>query len=239
MYERSNRLIHTVEQLSDEASYDQLFLPYRDGEALPSEEELKEIVEICRAILFPGFYGKERISRQTLRFHTGVQADKLHTLLTRQIYAALCFSDKRYAQFSEEEISGKAEEMSETFIATLPGLRHYLTTDVEAAFAHDPAAGSPGEEIFWNPAIRAITNYRIAHNLYRLDVPFIPRMITEMAHSETGIDIHPAARIGCFFAIRHGTGRVIGETAVIGDRVTLTGAGMYSLLTIEDEGASI
>jgi serine O-acetyltransferase len=236
---RSNKLTDTVELLSNDASYNQLFLPYRDGEALPSDEELREIVEVCRSILFPGFYGEGRISRQTLRYHTGVHVDKLHILLTRQIYAALCFSDKAYADCTEEEISLKAGELSETFITTLPSLRYYLMTDVEAAFANDPAAGSPGEEIFLNPAIRAMTNYRIAHQLYLLGIPFIPRMIMETAHSETGIDIHPAANIGCYFTIRHGTGRVIGETSVIGDRITLVGAGMYSLLTIEDEGASI
>ncbi len=211
----------TIDQLSDEDSYKQLFHPYKDEEALPSEDILKVIVELCRAVIFPGYYGMARISKQTIRFHTGVNVERLHCILSKQIYAGLCFSDKSCASSPEDEISEKAESLSEAFIATLPELRRLLTTDVEAMFNNDPAAQNPGEVIFCYPGVRAITNHRIAHQLYKLNVPFIPRMIAEMAHSETGIDIHPGARIGHHFSIDHGTGTVIGETSIIGNHVRI------------------
>lgn len=215
-------LSDTVQKLSDEASYKQLFQAYnKKEEALPSGEVLKEIVELCRAILYPGYYGNARVNKQTIHYHTGVNVETLHALLSRQIYAGLCFSDSTCASLTETEIMEKAEALSEAFIATLPELRRILTTDVEATFYNDPAAQNPGEVLFCYPGIRAITNYRIAHQLYISGVPFIPRMISEMAHSETGIDIHPGARIGHHFAIDHGTGTVIGETSIIGNYVRI------------------
>ncbi len=209
----------TVEKLSDEASYKRLFHAYRDEEALPSGEVLEKIVDLCRAILFPGYYGNARISKQTIRFHTGVNVETLHALLSGQIYAGLCFAGTSCAACVEDRILAEAEAVSESFIATLPEIRGLLATDVEAAFNGDPAARDRGEVIFCYPGFRAIGNYRIAHQLFRLGVPYIPRMITEMAHSETGIDIHPGARIGHHFSIDHGTGTVIGETSVIGNHV--------------------
>lgn len=214
-------LNETIEKLSDEASYRQLFHAYRDEEALPSGETLHEIVDLCRAILFPGYYGETRINVQTIRFHTGVNIQQLHTLLSQQIFAGLCFADTSCTTCPAEKNSREAEELSKAFIATLPGMREVLATDVEATFQGDPAARNRGEVIFCYPGFRAIVNYRIAHQLYSLGVPFIPRMITEMAHSETGIDIHPGARIGHHFSIDHGTGTVIGETSVIGNHVCI------------------
>lgn len=216
-----NILNRTVEQLSDEASYKQLFHAYRDEEALPSAEVLAQIVDLCRAILFPGYYGNARISKQTLRFHTGVNVETLHALLSRQIYAGLCFADTTCLTCPEEKVSAEAEKLSEAFISTLPEIRRLLATDVEATFNGDPAAQNTGEVIFCYPGFRAIGNYRIAHELYELGVPYIPRIISEMAHSETGIDIHPGARIGHHFSIDHGTGTVIGETSVIGNHVRI------------------
>ena len=217
----SKVLNDTVEMLSDEGSYQQLFHAYRDEEALPSGEVLKEIIDLCRAILFPGYYGNARISKQTIRFHTGVNIGTLHTLLSKQIYAGLCFADTSCTTCPEEKILTEAEKLSEAFIQTLPEMRSLLATDAEAAFNGDPAAQNINEVIFCYPGFRAICNYRIAHQLYRLGVPFIPRMITEMAHSETGIDIHPGASIGEYFFIDHGTGVVVGETTVIGKYVKI------------------
>ena len=217
LQKHSKVLNDTVEMLSDEGSYHQLFHAYRDEEALPSGEVLKEIIDLCRAILFPGYYGNARISKQTIRFHTGVNVGTLHTLLSKQIYAGLCFADTACVSCPEEKILTEAEKLSEAFIRTLPEMRALLATDAEAAFNGDPAAQNINEVIFCYPGFRAVCNYRIAHQLYRLGVPFIPRMITEMAHSETGIDIHPGAEIGHYFSIDHGTGTVIGETSVIGN----------------------
>lgn len=211
----------TVDRLSDEVSYRQLFHAYRDEEALPSGEVLKEVVDLCRAILFPGYYGNARISKQTIRFHTGVNVETLHALLTRQIYAGLCFADTACTACPEEKIQIIAERRSEEFISGLPEIRALLAMDVEATFNGDPAAQNVGEVIFCYPGFRAIVNHRIAHHLYKLKVPFIPRIIAEMAHSETGIDIHPGAQIGHHFSIDHGTGTVIGETSVIGNYVRI------------------
>ena len=221
LQKHSTILADTVEQLSDEASYKQLFHAYRDEEALPSGEVLKEIVDLCRSILFPGYYGNARISKQTIRFQTGVNIEMLHERLSGQIYAGLCFADSSCTACPEEKISEQAKRLSEAFIKTLPEIREILATDAEATFNGDPAAQNVGEVIFCYPGFRAIVGYRIAHRLYSLGVPFIPRMITEMAHSETGIDIHPGATIGHSFSIDHGTGTVIGETSVIGNSVRI------------------
>ena len=221
LQKHSKVLNETVEKLSDECSYKQLFHAYRDEEALPSGEVLEEIIDLCRAILFPGYYGNARISTQTIRFHTGVNIEKLHELLSRQIYAGLCLADTSCTSCAEEQIFSQAEKLSEAFISTLPEMRCLLATDAEAAYNGDPAAQNINEVIFCYPGFRAIGNYRIAHQLYKLGVPFIPRMITEMAHSETGIDIHPGAQIGHYFSIDHGTGTVIGETSVIGNNVRI------------------
>ncbi len=220
-HSHSHVLRETIETLSDEASYRQLFHAYRDEEALPSGEVLKKIIDLCRAILFPGYYGNARVSKQTIRYHTGVHVEELHALLSRQIHAGICFAQAQCAQCPEKETSGGSESLSEQFIASLPALRNVLATDVEAAYHGDPAAMNASEIIFCYPGFRAIVNYRIAHQLYLLQVPFIPRMIAEMAHSETGIDIHPGAKIGHHFSIDHGTGTVIGETSVIGNYVRI------------------
>ncbi|MDL2255810.1 serine acetyltransferase [Parabacteroides sp. OttesenSCG-928-K15] len=214
-------LNETIEKLSDEASYKHLFHTCRDEETLPSGEVLEEIIDLCRAILFPGYYGKDRVNIQTIRYHTGVNVQTLHHLLTRQIFAGLCFEETACLSMSAATVKQNAEILSEKFIATLPELRALLATDVDAIYNSDPAAQHIGEIIFCYPGFRAIVNYRLAHQLHLLGVPFIPRMITEMAHSETGIDIHPAATIGHHFAIDHGTGTVIGETSVIGNYVRI------------------
>ena len=218
--EHNSIISNTVNELSDEASYQQLFHSSRDEEALPSGDELKQFVDLCRAILFPGYYGSARINRQTLRFHLGVLVEKLHALLTKEIHAGLCFADTS-CQLCRDRLTTEATALSEQFISTLPQLRNLLATDAEATYNGDPAAQNLGEVIFCYPGFRAICNYRIAHQLDQLGVPYIPRIITELAHSETGIDIHPRARIGHHFSIDHGTGTVIGETSVIGNYVRI------------------
>ena len=211
----NDALREAVERLSDEGSYAQLFHAYCEEEELPSGKVLQSLVELCRAILFPGYYGQARITGQTIRFHTGVSIEQLFEELSKQIYAGLCLANTSQTT-SSQAAKATAERIAEEFISSLPELRSLLATDAEAMFDSDPAAQNPGEVIFCYPGFRAICNYRIAHVLYRLEVPFIPRMITEMAHSETGIDIHPGATIGHHFSIDHGTGIVIGETSVIG-----------------------
>ena len=217
----------TVAELSESSSLRGLFHKHKDGEPYPSGNVLAEIVDLCRAIIFPGFYGNSTLNSQTLRYHIGVNVERLYTLLSQQIQAGLCFCRKdddcndELSTVNSQLSTSKAQEMAECFIAKLPQLRSILATDVEAAYNGDPAAESYGEIISCYPVIKAITNYRIAHELLVLGVPLIPRIITEMAHSETGIDIHPAATIGSHFTIDHGTGVVIGATCIIGNNVKL------------------
>ena len=211
-------LTETVEALSDPQSYRGLLHCHRDGDPLPSGKALRRAVELTRSIVFPGYFGLSNVSSRTMLYHTGVQVEELYEVLTEQLLAGLCFEDT-----CEDlcHLRQKAEDAADTFISGLPRLRQTLATDVEAAYNGDPAAKSCGEVICCYPAIRAISNYRMAHRLLELGVPLIPRIITEMAHSETGIDIHPGAQIGTHFTIDHGTGVVIGETCIIGNHVKL------------------
>jgi len=216
-------LTATVERLSRPESLKELFHQHRDGDPLPSGKALEEIIELARAILFPGFYGKSTVSVRTLRYHIGVNLERLHKLLTDQITAGLCFVDD-CGEDPADRLSchkARASELAARLIGRMPDIRQTLATDVEAAYNGDPAAESAGEIISCYPVIKALVNYRIAHELVLLGVPLIPRIITEMAHSETGIDIHPAATIGRHFTIDHGTGVVIGATCIIGDNVKL------------------
>ena len=156
-----------------------------------------------------------------MTYHIGVNVERLFDLLADQIWAGLCFGGDGECNACNEYQREEAAQLAANFISRLPQLRRVLATDVEAAYNGDPAAHSFGEVISCYPAIRAISNYRIAHELLLLGVPLIPRIITEMAHSETGIDIHPGAQIGSYFTIEHGTGVVIGETCIIGNNVKL------------------
>lgn len=212
-------ITQVIQQLADPHSLKGLFHEHRDGDPLPSARSLSEVVELCRAILFPGFYGDATLHSSTLHYHMGVSVEQLLLVLEEQILAGLCFAAVEGC--AEQCPKARAKQLTHDFVARLPKLREILATDVEAAYNGDPAADSYGEIISCYPIIKAITNYRIAHELLTLGVPLIPRIITEMAHSETGIDIHPAAQIGHHFTIDHGTGVVIGETCIIGNNVKL------------------
>ena len=214
-------LTQTVEQLSDADSLKDLFHLHQDGNPLPSGKVLEEIIDLSRAIIFPGYYGKSKINKHTIKYHTGLAVEKLSKLLEDQILAGLCFSCPHSGKGENTPCRLKARHLAFQLIAKLPEIRHTLATDVEAAFLGDPAADNRGEIISCYPVIKALTNYRIAHELHQLGVPLIPRIISEMAHSETGIDIHPAATIGHHLTIDHGTGVVIGATCVIGNNVKL------------------
>ena len=214
-------LAQTVTELSEDSSLKGLFHEHQDGDPLPSGKVLHEIIELCRAILFPGFYGKSTVNHHTITYHIGVNIERLYNLLTEQIHAGLCFDAKETGDCACDTKREKAIDLAGQFISRLPALREVLATDVEAAYNGDPAAESYGEIISCYPIIKALSNYRIAHELLLLGVPLIQRIITEMAHSETGIDIHPAARIGHHFTIDHGTGVVIGATCIIGNHVKL------------------
>lgn len=302
MKDYSKQLTHSIFELSAEDSLRGLFHQHLEGNPLPSARGIRDIVELSRTIIFPGYFGSSKINRNTVRYHIGVNVERLFELLTDQISAALCFQsadneahsrltlsaeqvlqaqhnpsagagasadtsasasaeslaaavaalsgeakaggesgnsagncgcgygdpsgDRKHEQGQQcltcnDEVKDIAMEMAFQYISSLSELRSQLALDVKAAFDSDPAATSFGEVICCYPGVRAIGNYRIAHQLLKLGVPLIPRAMTEMAHSETGIDIHPGAQIGSCFAIDHGTGVVIGETCIIGNNVKL------------------
>lgn len=216
-----NVIPDVVERLCAPESYKGVYHQPSFGSPMPSVELLSEIVERLRSVLFPGFFKESFITPENMRYFVGSKLEKVRRELIRQVERGYCFACEKEEHSCSLECTERAEHVANEFLKTLPQIRHMLATDVQAAFAGDPAAKNPGETIFCYPSIRAVTNYRIAHELYLLGVQLIPRIITEMAHSATGIDIHPGATIGESFFIDHGTGTVIGETCIIGKSVRL------------------
>ena len=187
---------------------------------LPSRNELEEIIEALRSVLFPGYFGNPELTPENIRFNVGATLDAVLRRLRVQVQRGFCFICERTepdCTFCEE----RARVTTRAFLSRLPEVRRRLATDVMAAYRGDPAATQPDEAIFCYPGLLAVTNYRLAHELSRLEVPLLPRILTELAHSVTGIDLHPGATIGESFFIDHGTGVVIGETSEIGDNVRI------------------
>ena len=217
----SDTINTAVEALSSPESLEGLFHQVHDNVPLPSNAALDEMMGLARGILFPGYFGQSKVTQDTIKYHIGVALERFSRLLKKQVMAGLCFCLDKDAEFSVADVRAKAQEITCEIVRRLPRMREILATDVEAAYNGDPAATSFGEIISCYPVIRTLTNYRLAHELHLLGVPLIPRMISELAHSETGIDIHPAAEIGHHFTIDHGTGVVIGATCIIGNNVKL------------------
>jgi serine O-acetyltransferase len=187
---------------------------------LPSRGAVLECVEGIRSVFFPGYFGTTDLHDESLHYYIGATLDRVMRTLEEQIRRGLAFVERHEFE-SCKHCGERAAEAVKKFLARLPEVRRLVASDVDAAYDGDPALKTKDEAIFSYPGVLAVTSQRIARELYALDVPLIPRMITEHAHSLTGIDIHPGARIGERFFIDHGTGVVIGETAVIGNRVTL------------------
>jgi len=207
--------------LCEEASYAKVYHRPLHDEPMPSINVLFEIMERLRAVLFPGYFGHSDITPENMRYHIGANLDAVNKLLTDQVRRGYCFFCQQERDGTCEDCDSRAKRLAGEFLLTLPRIRELLAEDAHAAYEGDPASRSPGETIFCYPSITALTHYRVAHELYRIGVDLIPRILTEMAHSKTGIDIHPGATIGRHFFIDHGTGTVIGETCVIGDNVRL------------------
>lgn len=187
---------------------------------LPSRDVLTQVVGGVSAALFPTHYGRPDLNDESIDYFVG---DTLNVTLDRlvgQVRRALRFS-ARFEEADETLLSERAQAITREFASSLPAIRALLVSDVQAALAGDPAAGSVAEIMLCYPGTIAILYHRLAHCLYRLGVPFLARLVADIGHSLTGIDIHPAARIGGSFFIDHGTGAVIGETAIIGERVRL------------------
>ena len=185
-----------------------------------NKDVLIEVAEEIRKILFPGFFSEHNIRKEYLSFIVGERLEFIQYNLKKQITRALDDDDLRNG-VKHDDISERAENIVYEFIKSIPKVREYLYTDIQAAYDGDPAASNTDEIIFSYPGLFAVTIYRIAHELWLLDVPMIPRIMTEYAHSKTGIDIHPGAQIGKYFFIDHGTGIVIGSTTEIGENVKI------------------
>ena len=213
-------LRRNVAQLAQQSEKELSMMPATVA-PLPSVEMVKRIVALVKNIIFPDYFEKRQPDEAIRSYHIGVAMEELLRLLTKQIAHGLQFCEDCEAERTKEEVYREAEQKALQFIDSLPEIKRILYTDVQAMFDNDPAAPNYGEVIFCYPSMNTMTHYRIAHRLHELQVPVIPRIITELAHSKTGIDIHPGARIGEYFAIDHGTGVVIGETAIIGNHVTL------------------
>jgi serine O-acetyltransferase len=189
---------------------------------LPRYDEIIAAIGELTEIMFPGFRRREGLHHGNIGYYVGELIDRLHDRLTTQIGRALRHEAGATSDCNtQEDYEALGQMKTIQFLAQLPNLRAVLATDVQAAFDGDPACKTPDEVIFCYPGLEAITVYRLAHLLHELGIPYIPRMMTEWAHSRTGIDIHPGATIGEYFFIDHGTGVVIGETCEIGQHVKL------------------
>jgi len=215
------RFDSVVEKLSDRDSFGDMFHISRHEVPMPSLDDLKDIMELLRSVLFPGYFKNSEIHGEIVGYYTGAKLDRIYRGLAEQIKRGFCFSCPEVSESDCGDCEERARTITEHFIEQLPEIRRLLALDAKAAYFGDPAAQSVSETIFCYPSILAMTYHRIAHELYKLEVPIIPRIISEMSHSKTGIDIHPGATIGEFFFIDHGTGTVIGETCIIGNNVRI------------------
>ena len=210
-------LRRNVGVLSEHTEDEIRMMPTSTETPLPSVEDVKQIVSLIKSIIFPDYFNKRQPDEQLRAYQIGVSMERLYQLLRQQIARGLQFCE----ECSEDDVKASGEELALEFIDSLPEIKRLLYTDIQAMFDNDPAAATDGEVIFCYPVVNTMTHYRIAHRLHEMKVPVIPRIITEQAHSKTGIDIHPGAQIGEYFSIDHGTGVVIGETCIIGNHVTL------------------
>ncbi len=208
-----------VGELGDEAKAPIAFRHAFEEKSLPSVPELNRFIDLTKAVIFPGFFGIQDTRREALKYHLGHNLEGIYSILEEEGLRGLCFECGHGVQC--QKCDERAREIALKFVERLPEIRRILATDVQAAFDGDPAAKSAAEIIFCYPSLIALSHHRIAHELFKLGLPIIPRVISEMAHSVTGIDIHPGASIGEGFFIDHGTGVVIGETCVIGKNVRL------------------
>src|SRR3954469_12698550 len=192
---------------------------------LPSRDAIIDAIARLRQLLFPGYFGKQGLTTSNVKFRLGELVIELSDMLYEQVRCCLRYREQIPGANGDNEkceaCDHEAADIVSKFLDSLPAVRVLLAGDVKAAFDSDPAAQSTDETIFCYPGLFAITVQRLAHEFYKLSVPLLPRIMTEHAHSETGIDIHPGAKLGKSFFIDHGTGVVIGETTEIGNNVKI------------------
>lgn len=216
MSESSDRIINDI--LESYGEHEETI--HVDSENIVNKDVLIQVIEELRKVLFPGFFDQNRVRSEYLKYLIGQRIEFIQYHLKKQI-ARVLGNAEDCAMCPRAGATSQAEEIVDKFLRTIPKIREYLYTDVQAAYDGDPAAYSTDEVIFSYPGIFTITVYRVAHELVKLGVPLIPRIMTEYAHSLTGIDINPGATIGKYFCIDHGTGIVIGETTTIGEHVKI------------------
>jgi serine O-acetyltransferase len=215
----NEKLDRAVKALVESYSADDLKIHHLDRQPLPSHAEIIRALVTFHELLFPGYIGAQGLTGESLRVHVESRMTWLFEVLTEQIKRAIGHSNRIGEACDVTDV--QASECAASFLAELPRLREALASDVQAALDGDPAATCRDEIIFSYPSIYAVMVYRLAHEFFKLRVPLLPRIMTEHAHHRTGIDIHPGTRIGSRFFIDHGTGVVIGGTAVIGNNVKL------------------
>lgn len=209
-----------------------------DAEPIPSRQGAIEILNRVGRILYPGYFIHSRLDRINLEYYLGQEVTAVYEELSEQIMRAIRHDCRRNDRACVD-CSDRGNAVTVEFLSRLPKLREMLAKDIQAAYDGDPAAKGYDEVIFSYPGLMAITTYRVAHLLYGMQVPFIPRILSEYAHSRTGIDIHPGASIGERFFIDHGTGVVIGETTDIGNRVRLYQGVTLGALSLSPEECNI
>ena len=215
MSDKKSAILRAVKGLTENYASEELFMP-KSGRRLPNRSVIIDIVRDLKSIVFPGYFSTDTSATVFPEYYVGHRLNDLYDRLKNQIEIALLYHGEE-----PEEAAAHADRTAGGFFEQLPEIQRLLLTDVQAGFDGDPAAKSKEEIIFSYPGLFAIYVYRIAHELYVQNVPFIPRIMTEYAHGKTGIDINSGATIGRYFFIDHGTGIVIGETTEIGDYVKL------------------
>jgi serine O-acetyltransferase len=248
-----NNVSETAQQLNTVAAQIVDSLEFPDGTShaapIPEYQSLVDLIQRLKAIVYPGFRSNEHSPNKVL-VDLNIQLAQAHQILSSQIAIAIARhweACEDMGQLAGEdkicvhsEIESRAMELATDYIATLPQIRQTLLTDVQAAYDGDPACRNRDEVILCYPGLQAVTVYRLAHELQRLRVPFLPRMMTEWVHGETGVDIHPGATIGNHFFIDHGTGVVIGETCEIGEHVKIyQGVTLGALSFAQDERGNL
>jgi serine O-acetyltransferase len=230
-----NQLRGIAEEIIDSCN-DRECYTHVDYDPIPSREGVIEIIDKLKEILFPGYFTRGKLDPVNLRYSMGESAATLFDMLSDQIGRSIRHDCLRYGQQCSE-CDEQGHRIALRLLQDIPSIRKILATDVLAAYQGDPAAKSYDEIIFSYPGILAITVYRVAHKLFEYNVPLLPRIMTEYAHSVTGIDIHPGAEIDESFVIDHGTGVVIGETTEIGQNVRIYQGVTLGALSIPKDSA--
>ena len=215
MTDKKKTILEAVEKLTDTYRKEELFLG-KDRERLPNKKEIINFIKDMRSIIFPGYFSVDSSASVFPEHYVAYRLNDLYDCLQEQIEIAFLYQGEE-----EQKAKEHAEQITERFFANVPEIQRMLLTDLQAGFDGDPAAKSKEEIIFSYPGLFAIYVYRLAHVLYKEEIPFIPRVMSEYAHGRTGIDINPGATIGEYFFIDHGTGVVVGETTEIGNNVKL------------------